>query len=39
MYVERKVFIKGKIKFQGHEVQNVSSEEGLALIFLLTYYF
>ena len=39
MYVERKVFSKGKIFLQGHQVLSVSSAAGLALIFLLTYYF
>ena len=39
MYVERKVFSKGKIFLQGHQVLSVSSAAGLALIFSLTYYF
>ena len=39
MYVERKVFSKGKIQLQDHQVTSVSSAVGFALIFLLTYYF
>ena len=39
MYLERKDFSKGKIQLQDHQVLNVNSVAGLALIFLLCTIF
>ena len=39
MHVERKVFSKDKLLLQGHQVPSVNSAAGLALVFLLMYYF